>query len=92
MIERFNGRISEGVKQTRFESAKQLQEALNHYKQIYNNHIPQRALGHIPPVRALKKWQETHPHLFKKAVYNHTGLDTSRFPWHCCQCDSRRAG
>ncbi|MDH4319022.1 MAG: hypothetical protein OEV64_11565, partial [Desulfobulbaceae bacterium] len=44
-------------------------------RQIYNNHIPQRALGHISPVQALKKWKETHPHLFKKLVYNHTGFD-----------------
>jgi hypothetical protein len=37
---------------------------------------PQRNLGHISPVQALKNWQTKHPELFKKKVYNHTGLDT----------------
>ncbi len=41
----------------------------------YNHHIPQRALGHIAPVQALQDWQEKRPELFKKKVYNLTGLD-----------------
>jgi transposase-like protein len=53
MVERFNGRISEVVKQTRFDSANELKMTLEHYLTIYNHHIPQRALGHLSPVKAL---------------------------------------
>ncbi|MFZ1573731.1 MAG: IS481 family transposase, partial [Chromatiaceae bacterium] len=42
----------------------------------YNHHIPQRALGHLSPVQARQDWQERCPALFKKQVYNLTGLDT----------------
>jgi len=34
----------------------------------------------ISPVQALKNWQQKHPELFKKKVYNHTGLDTIKTP------------
>ena len=43
---------------------------------LYNHQIPQRALGHIAPVQALQDWQEKRPELFKKKVYNLTGLDS----------------
>ncbi|MBP6242961.1 MAG: IS481 family transposase, partial [Chromatiaceae bacterium] len=42
----------------------------------YNHQIPQRALGHLSPVQALQDWQEKCPALFKKKVYNLTGLDS----------------
>ena len=76
MVERFNARISEVVNQTRFESAADLEATLNQYVKTYNHLIPQRALKHISPVQALKDWQAKKPELFKKRVYNQTGLDT----------------
>jgi transposase InsO family protein len=76
MVERFNGRISELVKQTRFTSAAELDATLDHYLKAYNHHIPQRALGHLSPVQALKNWQATKPELFVKRVYNQAGLDS----------------
>ena len=75
MVERFNGRIEEIISQTRFNSAKELKDTLNHYLRIYNNQIPQKALGYISPVQALKKWQQDKPKLFNKSVYNLTGRD-----------------
>ncbi|MEK7703253.1 MAG: IS481 family transposase [Nitrospirota bacterium] len=75
MVERFNGRISEVVKQTRFASAKELETTLMRYALIYNERIPQRALNHLTPVLALKEWQTKKPELFIRQVYNHTGLD-----------------
>jgi hypothetical protein len=36
MVERFNGRISELVKQTRFASAAELETTLEHYSKVYN--------------------------------------------------------
>ena len=76
MVERFNGRISELMKQTRFTSAAELETTLENYLKIYNHQIPQRALKHLSPVQALKNWQKEKPELFKKRVYNQSGLDT----------------
>ncbi len=61
---------------TRFDSAQSLADTLSRYVRLYNHHIPQRALGHLSPVQALQDWQEKCPRLFKKKVYNLTGLDT----------------
>ncbi|WP_300085495.1 IS481 family transposase [uncultured Nitrosomonas sp.] len=74
MVERFNGRISEVLHQTRFASAAQLEATLMNYAKTYNHHIPQRALGGISPVDALKSWQVKKPDLFKKRVYKQAGL------------------
>jgi len=76
MVERFNGRISDVINQTTFSSSKQLKKTLLLYLRVYNHHIPQKNLGHITPVDALKNWKKTHPNLFKKSIYNLTGLDT----------------
>jgi hypothetical protein len=60
---------------TRFDSAENLEQTLKRYERIYNQPIPQTAMGPIAPIQALKNWQETHPELFKKKVYNLAGLD-----------------
>jgi transposase-like protein/transposase len=75
MVERFNGRIKDVIAQTRFTSADDLKKTLTSYCRIYNNQIPQKNLGHVPPVTALKNWQKTNPELFQKSVYNLTGPD-----------------
>ncbi|NJM31837.1 MAG: transposase, partial [Limnobacter sp.] len=76
MVERFNGRISELVQQTRFGSLSELVQTLRDYLHVYNHSIPQRNLGHLCPVDALKKWQKKQPELFRKIIYNQTRLDT----------------
>lgn len=76
MVERFNGRISEIVNQTRFGSAAELESTLLNYVKIYNHNIPQRALKHQTPIHALKKWQQEKPDLFLKRGYNQAGLDS----------------
>ena len=76
MVERFNGRISDIVSQTRFASAAELEATLIHYLSTYNHLIPQRALKHQTPIQALKAWQEERPELFVKRVYKQPGLDT----------------
>lgn len=75
MVERFNGRISEIVKQSRFNSAAELETTLHQYLKIYNYNIPQRALKHQTPIQALKGWHNKKPDLFVKRVYNQAGLD-----------------
>jgi transposase InsO family protein len=76
MVERFNGRIGEILATTRFDSSQSLRETITRYVCLYNHNIPQKALGHIPPVQALKDWQQKRPKLFTKRVYNLSGLDS----------------
>ena len=54
MVEGFNGRISEVLATTRFDAAQSLEDTLSRYVRLYNHQIPQRALGHIAPVRPCK--------------------------------------
>ncbi len=61
MVERFNGRIAELLKSTHFRSAQELAIALGHYLRLYNGQIPQRALGHVCPIQALKNWYKKNP-------------------------------
>jgi transposase InsO family protein len=75
MVERFNGRISELIAQTRFRSAYELESTLTNYLATYNHRIPQRALGHLSPNQALKMWHSKQPNLFNKRVHQLAGLD-----------------
>ena len=75
MVERFNGRISEVLATTRFDSAASLEATLTRYAKLYNHDLPQRALNHRTPIQALKQWQQDRPDLFHKRVYNQTGLN-----------------
>jgi len=63
------------VKQTRFTSSTELETTLTRYLNVYNNHIPQRALNHLTPIQSLKKWCADKPDLFVKPVYKQAGLD-----------------
>jgi len=53
-----------------------LADSIKRYIQVYNQHIPQKALGHIPPLQAMKNWYQKQPDPFKKRVYKLTELDT----------------
>ena len=75
MVERFNGRISELIRQTYLANAAELDTTLYSYLKLYNHHIPQRAIDGKTPIQALKKWQQEKPDLFLKRVYDQTGLD-----------------
>ena len=75
MVERFNGRIADVLRTHRFDSTATLETTLHRYVELYNHHIPQRALGHVPPIQALKNWRQSHPQLFHKRVYKLAGLD-----------------
>ena len=43
---------------------------------VYNQEIPQKALGCLSPIAALKEWAKKEPDLFKKRACNLRGLDT----------------
>ena len=80
MVERFNGRISHVVKSTHFASSEELIEALKRYLKIYNHHVVQRNLGHLTPLKILRKWYIEKPEIFKKRVYDQSGLDIPTTP------------
>ena len=58
MIERFNDRSAEVLATTRFDSAEHLADTIKRYVKVYNQHILQKALGHIPPLQAMKYWSQ----------------------------------
>lgn len=76
MVERFNGRISDVLATTRFRSREDLQTTLTRYVTLYNEHLPQRALGHKTPAQALQAWRKDRPELFVRKPKNQAGLDT----------------
>ena len=61
MVERVNDRSADILKTTRLDSAADLIQTLENYLEVYNHHIPQRALSHITPTQALKQWQIKQP-------------------------------
>ena len=77
MVERFNGRIAKVLAITRFDSSEHLIDTIKRYVQVYNQHIPQKALGHITPIQAMKNGYRKQPNLFNKRIYNLAGLDNS---------------
>jgi transposase InsO family protein len=76
MVERFNGRISGILKTTVFNSSKELLETMVNYLKVYNYHIPQRNINHLTPIQKMKEWHNKSPELFKKNVYDLSGLDS----------------
>ncbi len=56
MVERFNGRISDVLATRRYDSSEDLEITLKRYNWLYNHQILQKALGHQPPIQAMKQW------------------------------------
>ena len=74
MVERFNGRISDVLATTRFRSREDLQTTIERYVKLYNDHLPQRALGHQTPLQALRIWRKDRPEMFVRRPNNQAGL------------------
>ena len=53
MVERFNGRIAEILRNHHFHDSRQLSTAIRNYLHSYNHIIAQRSLGHRTPAQAL---------------------------------------
>ena len=75
MVERFNGRISDILATTRFRSRDDLQTTIERYAMLYNDPLPQKALGHNTPLQAMRTWQEQKPELFVRNPKKQAGLD-----------------
>jgi len=57
----------------RFDSYQNLEQTIARYVQVYNQHIPQKALEHIVPTQSLKDWAAKRPNCL---VYNLPIFDT----------------
>jgi transposase InsO family protein len=80
MVERFNGRISDVLATTRFVSGEQLATTIKRYAVLYNQHIPQKALGHRTPLDTLRDWQTKQPELFVRNVRKLPGSRLATLP------------
>ena len=78
MVERFNSRIEEVLQSHHFRSGEELETTLHRYVWLYNQQLPQSALGSKPPLQAMKDWHKLKPELFRKKPYYLTGCDRSR--------------
>ena len=76
MVERFNGRIEEVLRSHHFRSGAELEATLHRYVALYNQQLPQSALGSKTPLHAMKDWHKLKPDLFKKQPYHLPGCDT----------------
>jgi hypothetical protein len=75
-VERFNGRIEEVLRSHHFRSGEKLETTLHRYVWLYNQQLPQSALGSKPPLQAMKDWHKLRPELFKKKPYYLPGCDS----------------
>ena len=76
MVERFNGRIRDVLATIRFRSREDLRTTIERYARLYNDHLPQKALGHRTPLQALRTWHTDRPELFLRRPKNQSGLDS----------------
>jgi hypothetical protein len=75
MVERFNGRIEEVLQSHYFRSGQVLEATLHRYVWLYNQQLPQSALGNRSPLQAMNDWYTIKPKLFKKQPYYLPGCD-----------------
>jgi transposase/transposase InsO family protein len=76
MVERFNGRIEEVLQSHHFRSGEELEATLHRYVWLYNQQLPQSALGSKSPLQAMKDWHKLKPELFRKQPYYLPGCDS----------------
>jgi hypothetical protein len=74
-VERFNGRIEEVLQSHHFHSGEDLETTLHRYVLLYNQQLPQSALGSRTPIQAMKDWHKLKPELFRKQPYYLPGCD-----------------
>jgi len=75
MVERFNGRIEDVLQSHHFRSGEELEATLDRYVWLYNQQLPQSALGSKTPLQTMKDWHKLKPELFKKQPYYRPGCD-----------------
>ena len=54
----------------------ELETTLHRYVRLYNQQLPQSALGRKTPLQTMKDWHTLKPELFRKKPYYLTGCDS----------------
>ena len=80
MVERFNGRIEDVLQSHHFRSGEEPETTLHRYVWLYNQQLPQSALGSKTPLQAMKNRRKLKPELFNKHPYYRPGCDTGEIP------------
>jgi len=75
-MERFNGRIEDVLQSHHFQSGEEMEATLHRCVWLYNQELPQSALGSKTPLQAMKDWHKLKPELFKKQPYYRPGCDS----------------
>ena len=76
MVERFNRRIEEVLQSHHIRSGDALETTLDRYVLLYNQKLPQSALGSKTPLQAMKDWHKLKLDLFRKQPYHLPGCDS----------------
>ena len=58
-----------------FRSGEELEATLDRYVWLYNQQLPQSALGSKTPLQTMKDWHKLKPALFKRQPYYRPGCD-----------------
>ena len=66
MVERFTDRIEEVLQSPHFRSGEALETTLHRYVALYNQQLPQSALGSKTPLQVMKDWHRLKPEQFRK--------------------------
>ncbi len=82
MVERFNGRIEEVLQSHHFRSGEELETTLHRYVWLYNQQLPQSALGSKTPLQTMKEWHKIKPELFWKQPNYLPGCDSYASTFH----------
>jgi len=70
-----NGRIEDVLQSHHFRSGEELEATLDRYVWLYNQPLPQSALGSKTPLQTMKDWHKLKPALFKRQPYHRPGCD-----------------
>ena len=71
MPEHFNGKLEDIFQTDKFQADKDLEKIIYRYVNIYNSHLPQKALSNKSPIDSMKQWQVKRPDLFPEHDINH---------------------
>jgi hypothetical protein len=69
MVERFNCRIEDVLQSRNFQSCEEMEATLHRYLWLYNQQLPQSALGNKTSLQAIKDCYKLKSELFKKQPY-----------------------
>ncbi|MFT6105131.1 MAG: hypothetical protein ACJA1E_001559 [Paracoccaceae bacterium] len=86
-MERFNGRIEDVLQSHHFQSGEEPEATPHRYVWLYNQQLPQSALGSKTPLQVIKDWHNLKPGMFKKQPYYRPRCDSLGISYYCLTVD-----